>query len=260
MPINKLKDTYINIYRYLIDNKPKLILRSQGRKDYSESEKWYQLNRPREKWIYDSIKIIYPGTTNKPKFALDNEKKLFRNARVYAYLLKKEFNSLYKVILPILNSRLTKYLISLKCPPKANNYFEMSTGFMESYPFIIPEDNIKTIFIQMADIMIAKKIELQTIKGNLIKLIQSNFNGLNITKKIENWNELDFGQFLKELEKQKIKLSLPQQAEWMHYFNTEKQKANDIQHTISQTDKEIDQLVYKLYELTEEEIKIVEGV
>ena len=71
---------------------------------------------------------------------------------------------------------------------------------------------------------------------------------------------MDFGQFLKELEKQKIKLSLPQQAEWMHYFNTEKQKANDIQHTISQTDKEIDQLVYKLYELTEEEIKIVEGV
>ena len=66
--------------------------------------------------------------------------------------------------------------------------------------------------------------------------------------------------FLQELDKQKIKLTLPQQAEWMQYFEAEKAKANAIQQLISATDKEIDDLVYALYGLTEQEIKIVEGV
>jgi type II restriction/modification system DNA methylase subunit YeeA len=39
----------------------------------------------------------------------------------------------------------------------------------------------------------------------------------------------------------------------MHYLKT------TIQRQIDSTDKQIDQLVYKLYDLTEEEIKIVEG-
>ena len=34
----------------------------------------------------------------------------------------------------------------------------------------------------------------------------------------------------------------------------------EIQNQINITDKEIDQMVYKLYDLTEDEIKIVEGI
>ena len=46
----------------------------------------------------------------------------------------------------------------------------------------------------------------------------------------------------------------------MQYPEAEKAKANAIQQLISATDKEIDDLVYALYGLTEQEIKIVEGV
>jgi hypothetical protein len=45
----------------------------------------------------------------------------------------------------------------------------------------------------------------------------------------------------------------------MQYFEQEQTKANTIQQTITQTDKEIDAMVYKLYELTDEEIEIVEN-
>lgn len=43
----------------------------------------------------------------------------------------------------------------------------------------------------------------------------------------------------------------------MDFFKTEKQKANAIQSEIEATDKQIDQMVFKLYELTAEEIEIV---
>ena len=80
-----------------------------------------------------------------------------------------------------------------------------------------------------------------------------------INKKLSNWPSLSFGQFLKELEKQKEKFSLPEQNEWLQYFEPEKQKAASIQQLIQQTDKEIDVIVYTLYGLTEEEINIVEN-
>ena len=53
-------------------------------------------------------------------------------------------------------------------------------------------------------------------------------------------------------------LSLLQQDEWEEYFKIYKIEINNLQTQINETDKEIDQLVYQLYELTEEEIKIVE--
>ena len=59
--------------------------------------------------------------------------------------------------------------------------------------------------------------------------------------------------------KKKIKLSLPEQEEWMHYFESQKAKANTIQKLIEKTDKETDEMVYQLYGLTEEEVEIVEA-
>jgi hypothetical protein len=44
----------------------------------------------------------------------------------------------------------------------------------------------------------------------------------------------------------------------MQYFESEKAKANAIQQLIDETDKEIDEMAYQLYGLTEEERKVVE--
>jgi hypothetical protein len=65
--------------------------------------------------------------------------------------------------------------------------------------------------------------------------------------------------FIKELKKKKIQLSLSQEAEWEDYFLAEQQKATSLKTQLDQTDKEIDQMVYELYGLTEEEISIVEN-
>ncbi len=80
-----------------------------------------------------------------------------------------------------------------------------------------------------------------------------------MSKKLQDWPALSLKDFLKELDKQKIKLSLAEQAEWMQYFNSEKAKANAIQRLIQTTDNEIDEMVYELYGLTMEERSIVES-
>lgn len=150
---SELKNKYPNIWTYFKLNEERLRARSQGRVTYENSDKWYQLNRPREKWIYDSLKIIYPGTTSTPKFAFDSKKVVFRNARLYSYLPNKI--EWYKYYLCILNSSLSAYLMSLKCPPKNNNYYEMSTGFLEDFPFKIDSKYKKTFQNLYDDIIIS---------------------------------------------------------------------------------------------------------
>ncbi|AXX89210.1 hypothetical protein CKA55_00190 [Arcobacter suis] len=47
--------------------------------------------------------------------------------------------------------------------------------------------------------------------------------------------------------------------DWKALFENDKKEVSKIQNQINKTDKEIDQMVYKLYDLTKDEIKIVEG-
>ena len=78
-------------------------------------------------------------------------------------------------------------------------------------------------------------------------------------KKLKDWYLLSYTDFIKELGKLKIKLTLSQEAEWEDYFTTEAKKVIAIKNQIEATDKTIDAMVYELYGLTNEEIAIVEN-
>jgi len=70
---------------------------------------------------------------------------------------------------------------------------------------------------------------------------------------------LDIGDFIQELKKQKVTLSKQDEFELLSLFEDQKSQTAALCQEIEKTDKEIDKMVYELYGLTEEEIKIVEG-
>ena len=76
---------------------------------------------------------------------------------------------------------------------------------------------------------------------------------------MQRWFILDYSTFLKELKRARINLSLSQEAEWEEYFEEEKLKVQSVQLKIDAIDRDIDNLVYELYGLNEEEIKIIEN-
>ncbi|MCB1189328.1 MAG: N-6 DNA methylase [Leptospiraceae bacterium] len=166
-----------------------------------------------------------------------------------------------------------KFIVSILCSKLITYFFSnfLSTDTLQgSYSSIYPEDlrvipikNINTKsqkpFTQKADTMLIKNKELQGITTKFNKLLKSDFQIEKIPKKLEEWYQFSWDEFLNELKKKKIELSLKQKSEWMDYFESEKQKAIAIKEIINKTDKEIDNMVYELYGLTDEEIKIVEG-
>jgi len=97
------------------------------------------------------------------------------------------------------------------------------------------------------------------IREGLLELIISKYSISKPSTKLQNWPGLDFRGFLGELKKAKVQLSLGEEADWMTYFTEQKQKAGALQSEINRIDAEIDRLVYELYRLSDEEIRIVEG-
>ena len=160
-----------------------------------------------------------------------------------------------KYLLAIVNSKLIAYYIKFE-----------SKGKIDFYPDDwkrIPIKNItkqeQSFFCDKTDFMLEKINDFNDVVSNFSNLMISKFEMGEKNSKLENWHELEFAEFLKELKKSKVQLRLSDEAEWMEYFNKQKQKAQALQTEISKTDKEIDQMVYELYGLTEEEIGIVEG-
>ena len=107
--------------------------------------------------------------------------------------------------------------------------------------------------------MLTLNQQLQAKRQRFLRRLQENTDIQKISTALERFDELDFKGFVAELKKQKIKLSLSQQDEWEEYFNQYAGECQQLKTQIETTDKQIDKMVYELYGLTDEEIKIVEG-
>ena len=128
-------------------------------------------------------------------------------------------------------------------------------------PFSLPKslnESTKEIFEDKSELMLSLQFKFNSIKNKFLSLLTHNLEVEKLTKKLESFYDYDFKVFLKELNKLKVKLTLSEQADWNDFFEQYKKEINLLQTNIFSANKEIDQIVYELYDLTEEEIKIVE--
>ena len=139
--------------------------------------------------------------------------------------------------------------------------FPKIKGFqLKELPIKVADKQTQEPLIEKAEQMLSLNKDLQEVSSKFQRTLQRKFENLEkLPKKLENWYELTFADFIKELKKKKIVLSFEEEGKWEDYFLPEQQKALEIKAQITKTDKEIDAMVYELYDLTDEEIAIVEN-
>lgn len=225
----------------------------------------YFLNNPSEvkaggSWnmkLHKSKKIVVRQVGNpEPIFAYDDKKIPSLNTMYNIVNIDKNFDDFY--ILSILNSKLMKkYWLS--------KYNDNKDLFPKIKGYQLKELPIKKIsleaqqpFIEKADKMLFLNKNLQELSQKFQRLLTRKFELEKLSTKLQDWYLLNFLEFIKELKKAKIKLSLKDEMEWEEIFLEKKEEAEKVKNEIEMTDKEIDGMVYELYGLSEEEIKIIE--
>lgn len=179
--------------------------------------------------------------------------------RIYYFSNKSSLKNEY--LLCLLNSKIMTFFYNYKYGSTkiGGGYIDLKGEQIKNFlVYNIPLEKQKP-FIEKANIMLELNKELQNKIQKFKNRLSSNFDLKEFSKKLENFYKLDFKEFLKELGKQKIKLSLSEQDEWEEYFENYKINILKIENQIEMTNKEIDTLIYNLYNLTPEEIEIIEN-
>ncbi len=164
-----------------------------------------------------------------------------------------------KYVLAVINSKLVSYLKTNGAASASKDDFgQLTLSDIRQIPMKTISQNEQFHFVSKVELIINLKMEIDLNSQKFQRAILRKFNLDILPGKLQDWYLLSYSEFIKELGKKKIKLSLSEEAEWEEYFNTESKKALELKFKIDATDKEIDQMVYKLYDLTDEEIAIVE--
>lgn len=253
-------EEYKGVKNYLLLNFGKERLSQTGEQGSRKKTngKWYETQDSIKYYSsFEKKKIIYIHTAVNHKFYYDEEGYYINNS---CYLI----SNVDKFLSVWLNSQIFTFYKKLNFvaygDSSESGRAKLDYNKMVNVPIPILSEDLKQPFIEKADVMLNLHKDLQSIGSKFLALLSSELGLEQVSKKMEDWYLLTFGEFTAELKKQKIDLSLAQKSEWMDFFETEKTKATTIKTQITQTDAQIDRMVYALYELTEEEIKIVEGV
>jgi hypothetical protein len=203
--------------------------------------------------------ILLPRTTLKIRAILKNEPVHILD-RIYYFKIENDSYT-FEYVLSILNSKITTFYYDYiyGSTKIGGGYIDLKGSQIEN--FLVPKTDIdsqKKFQIQ-SDLMINLYHKFQEQSQKFQRTIQRKFELEELPKKLQDWYKLSYSEFIKELAKKKVKLSLSQEAEWEDFFILESRKALEIKSTIDATDKAIDAMVYELYGLSEEEIAIVEN-
>lgn len=238
-----------NITRYNVSN---------SIKEYISYGEW--LGAPREERFFKDERILVRQIVsgNPPRiYAGFSDEELYFTQIGFG-IIPKKLN--VKYILGILNSSLINFYHKYRFLDLEKELFQkILIANCKSLPIKNVPNNYENNIISNVDIIINLNKEHIEQSQKFQRTLVRKFELDQLPKKLQDWYLLTYPEFIKELGKKKIKLSLSQESEWEDYFLMESKKALALKTDIDTTDKEIDQMVYMLYGLTSAEIEIVEN-
>lgn len=155
-----------------------------------------------------------------------------------------------KVLAALLNSKLLRWYYETTFPT-----LHVQRNELASLP--IPNMGNTEELVSMTDTMLSLNSKLQEKRARFLHRISDNLEGVKITSALQQFDQLDFNGLMAELKKQKLSIPLKQQDEWEDFFNERVAECRELSAQIKATNEEIDNKVFDLYGLTEEERRIV---
>ncbi len=216
---------------------------------------WFEIQDSIEYYEdFDKPKILYIHTAVNHHFYYDEEGFYVNNSCYFicnadmflaSFLNSKVFN-FYKKL---------HFVAYGNAEDKGRNKLDYNK--MVNVPIPVLSEAQKEPFIQKATEILLWNKQFKSLQSNLIQVFEDNFKK-ELSKKSVNWAKMEWSAFLDELKKAKIDIPLREQMKWKVFFVEEKTQTTSVLEKIQLLENEINIMIYALYDLSADEIKMVE--
>jgi hypothetical protein len=226
-----------------------MIYEALAKKRYDKGDYWWELRSCAYYKLFEQPKITWPNLQSRNKFCFDNSGKYINAPAVI-------LASGDKALLGVLNSKVVWFFLSGVCAVRSGGYIEVKPQYFEQIPVPEINDIVHKKLESYVEAIIEDTRKLETSSYRFQNLICSEFKLKKFPNKLNMWWTLDINALIAVL---KGKLSLQQKDELVNLFEKYRIECTGLDEQIKKNDQEINKLVYELYNLTPEEIRIVEN-
>ncbi|WP_109853235.1 N-6 DNA methylase [Aquimarina sp. AU58] len=210
--------------------------------------------------LFENTKLLVRKTGDRFVVTKDTENLYFDTLVHGIYQIDENYS--LDFLLAVLNSKPATSFYRLLHDIKGKVFAKISLDKLGSFPLPEGTKELRNILSEKATNMLTTRAKINKKLSNFLQYLTSQFSIEKFSKKLQSWHELEFEDFIKELNKAikkagREKLTKLDEMEWMEVFETKKAEAQQLKSQIDKLDKEIDRMVYELYGLNEEEIKII---
>ena len=215
---------------------------------------WNRLAAPREPRFFEGKRILLRKIPEKNRLVstvIDDQ--FVTDQSIYIWLTKWwDINLNY--VHAILWSRLMWFYFKHKNWEFDDIFPQVKVDHFKNLPIKIDEKLVEKLSSKSEHIIKFNEDYYSSI-NDLLKFLKSRYSLEKIPKKLQKFTELNFDGFKKVLKLKK--LSLEDEEELMSWFNKKHTALSDLQSQIDSLDREIDEMVFDLYGLTDKEREIV---
>lgn len=251
-------ENYPSLKKFLMNFMPRL--KQSGEKGCRKktSNKWFETQDNIAYYKeFEKDKIIYSEIVRQPQFYLDKSKQFFAEATSFVLTGK----NLY-YLLCLLHSKFITYCFkNFYAGGGLGVGYRYKKAYLENLPIPqIPADKMSE-FENLANELLNLNENLKTTKNAFLTELKLD----KLSKTLENFELLEFDEFIDEFTKAlklKFKDKLDERNfknQWERIFMHDKNEILNLQSEISKLDKNADDLVYKLFDLSDDEIKFIEN-
>lgn len=224
----------------------------KARKRGDKGEFWWELRACAYYKEFEKPKIQYGHFSPEPLFHL-NTNNAYSNDK--SYIIPTDDKYLYG----LLNSTVYWYLIKSICPFVRGGFYEVRAQYIETLP--VPDkpknETISTI-ANDCQTTVEARYKCETDFARRLEDLVPEGGEFKLNKKLTSWWELDFSELQTEIKKAfKGSIPLAERNDWQDYFEAEQAKRQELELKVTQLEKQLNQEVYKLFNLTTEEIALI---
>ena len=215
---------------------------------------WWELRACAYYGEFEKPKIFYPVISQGAKFSIENTE-AFSNDKTFM------LNSADKFCLGVLNSKVIWFIVSATFSSLRGGVwrFELRGQDMEKLPIPPATPEQKTHIGTLAEQCQTLAEQRYTLETNIRRRFPD-LGVVKLTQKLERWWQLDFKAVQDELKKSyKIDIPLKERGAWQAFLEEAKTEREQMAAQITLLEKELNTAVYALFNLSDEEISLIES-